>query len=85
MVLASSAGALNNGPEAAVGDAVYAGGGSFDGTVNAFIPGLSGRLVAGDAFENGFGFGLGVLLRNVGLLGVRSAGPLKLGAGGCVS
>ena len=33
------------GPDAAVGEAVYAGGGSFEGTVKAFMPGLSGRLV----------------------------------------
>lgn len=29
------------GPEAMVGDGVYAGGGSFDGTVKAFMPGRS--------------------------------------------
>lgn len=32
------------GPEAAVGEGVYAGGGSFDGTVKAFIPGRSFRI-----------------------------------------
>lgn len=30
-----------------MGEGVYAGGGSLDGTVKAFIPGRSGRLVAG--------------------------------------
>jgi hypothetical protein len=30
----------------------YAGGGSFDGTVKAFIPGRSGRLVAGEGLES---------------------------------
>jgi hypothetical protein len=40
-----------------LGDGVYAGGGSFDGTVNAFIPGLSGLLV-GFVVANGFGLGL---------------------------
>ena len=43
------------GPDWAVGEGVYAGGGSFEGTVNAFIPGLSGRLVAGDGFASGLG------------------------------
>lgn len=45
----------NDGAEPSTGDGVYAGGGSLDGTVNAFIPGLSGRLVAGEGFESGFG------------------------------
>lgn len=48
------------GPVAVEGEGVYAGGGSFDGTVNAFIPGLSGRLVAGDGFD----IGLTLLLRS---------------------
>lgn len=43
------------GPDAEVGDGVYAGGGSFDGTVNAFIPGRSGRRVAGEGFVRGLG------------------------------
>lgn len=47
----------NDGAETSTGDGEYAGGGSFDGTVNAFMPGLSGRLVAGDGFESGFGLG----------------------------
>ena len=47
------------GPEAAFGEGVYAGGGSFEGTVNAFMPGRSGRLVAGEGFVRG----LGLLLR----------------------
>lgn len=38
-------GATYVGPEDVVGEAVYAGGGSLEGTVKAFIPGLSGRLV----------------------------------------
>lgn len=79
---ASSAGAaVKVGPEAVVGEAVYAGGGSFDGTVKAFIPGRSGRLVAGEGFASGFG--LGVLLRiAAALLGASSAGPRKPGAAG---
>jgi hypothetical protein len=48
-------------PGVVVGAGVYAGGGSLEGTVKAFIPGRSGRRVAGDGFEKGFGFGLGVL------------------------
>lgn len=43
------------GPESAVGDGVYAGGGSFDGTVNAFMPGRSGRRVAGERFADRLG------------------------------
>lgn len=43
---------------AASGAGVYAGGGSFEGVVNAFMPGRSGRRVAGDdepkgLFDNG--------------------------------
>jgi hypothetical protein len=45
------------GPDAVVGEAVYAGGGSFDGTVKAFMPALSGRLV-GSAATNGLGEGI---------------------------
>jgi hypothetical protein len=65
------------GPLAAVGDGVYAGGGSLEGTVNAFIPGRSGLLVAGEGLESGFG--LGLLLDRVlaCVSGVKSAGPLK--------
>lgn len=46
----SYAGAVGGrvGPDAAVGEAVYAGGGSLEGTVKAFMPGRSGRLVGGD-------------------------------------
>lgn len=39
------------GPDAGVGSAEYAGGGSFEGTVNAFIPGRSGRLVGAVGFD----------------------------------
>jgi hypothetical protein len=67
------------GPDAAVGDAVYAGGGSFEGTVNAFIPGRSGRLVAGDGLVSGLGFLPG--MSPVFML--KSTGPLKLGVAGC--
>ena len=76
------------GPEAAFGEGVYAGGGSFEGTVNAFIPGRSGRLVAGE----GFARGLGLLLRfsfpprlispKLVFRLFRSAGPLNLGTSG---
>jgi hypothetical protein len=69
------------GPNAIVGDSVYVGGGSFEGTVKEFTPGRSGRLVAGEGFARGLGLGL---LREAGVLSVvRSAGPLKLGAAGC--
>jgi hypothetical protein len=71
------------GPEAAVGDGVYAGGGSFEGTVKAFMPGRSGRLVAGDGFLSGLVLGLGLLREAAVLSGARSAGPRKLGAAGC--
>lgn len=46
------------GPEVVVGTVVYAGGGSFDGTVKAFIPGLSGLLVGPEGCRKGFGEGL---------------------------
>lgn len=75
---ASSDGAPRVGPDAAVGEGVYAGGGSLEGTVNAFMPGRSGRLVAGD----GFARGLGLLRGGSVLTGARSTGPLKLGAAG---
>jgi hypothetical protein len=68
------------GPDAAVGDRVYAGGGSFEGTVKAFIPGRSGRRVAGDGFVRGLG-----LLREPTSLGenrFKSAGPRKVGVAG---
>jgi len=76
------------GPDAAVGDGVYAGGGSLDGTVKAFIPGRSGRRVAGDGFVRGLG-----LLRDptsLGEKGFRSAGPRNVGVvgvcrSGCVA
>ena len=70
------------GPDAAVGDGVYAGGGSLDGTVKAFIPGRSGRRVAGDGLARGLG-----LLReptSSGENGFRSAGPRKVGVVGVV-
>lgn len=67
------------GPDAAVGDGVYAGGGSFEGTVKAFIPGRSGRRVGGDGFVRGLG-----LLRptSLGENGFKSAGPRKVGVVG---
>ena len=46
-----------DGPVGLTGDGEYAGGGSFDGTVKAFMPGLSGRRVAGEGFDSGFGLG----------------------------
>jgi hypothetical protein len=46
---------VKDGPDADVGDGVYAGGGSLEGTVNAFIPGRSGRRVAGEGFVSGLG------------------------------
>lgn len=69
------------GPDAEVGDGVYAGGGSLDGTVNAFIPGRSGRRVAGEGFASGLGLLLPIPLgcndegisegpRNEGVAGV---------------
>lgn len=70
------------GPDADVGDGVYAGGGSLDGTVKAFMPGRSGRRVAGEGFESG----LGLLLpmppgcRVAG----RSEGPKNVGVVGVV-
>jgi len=70
-------------PDAAVGDGVYAGGGSFDGTVKAFMPGRSGRRVAGEGFVRGLG-----LLREASSLrakGFRSAGPRKVGLVGVES
>lgn len=65
------------GPVAVVGFSLYAGGGSFDGTVNAFMPGRSGRRVAG----LGFAIGLGLVLLK-GFPGFRSAGPRKVGVVG---
>jgi len=68
------------GPDAAVGVGSYAGGGSFDGTVKAFMPGLSGRLVGGLGFVRGLG-----LLRGISLVwaaAASSAGPLKLDVAG---
>ena len=66
-----------------MGDGVYAGGGSLEGTVKASMPGLSGRLVAGEGFLRGFVLGLGLLRANVVSIETRSAGPRKLGAAGC--
>jgi hypothetical protein len=68
------------GPDAAVGEGVYAGGGSLDGTVKAFIPGRSGRRVAGDGFVRGL-----ALLRDASSFGekaFKSAGPRKVGVAG---
>ena len=68
---------------------MYAGGGSFEGTVNAFIPGRSGRLVGGEGLARGLG--LGLLERGASFTprlwklvfrALRSAGPLKLGTAG---
>lgn len=70
-------GTTSVGPVAVVGFSLYAGGGSFEGTVKAFMPGRSGRLVAGLGFAIGFGL---VLLR--GFEGIRSAGPRKAGVVG---
>ncbi len=69
------------GPDPAVGDGVYAGGGSFDGTVKAFMPGRSGRLVAGDGFVRG----LGLRLEASSVCDnwfIRSAGPRNVGVAG---
>lgn len=71
---------MNIRPVTAVGDGEYAGGGAFEGTVKAFIPGRSGRRVAGDGLVRGLR-----LLRGISLLwgkGFRSTGPLDLGAVG---
>lgn len=70
--VASSGGCcgVNIGPE-------YAGGGASEGTVKAFIPGRSGRRVAGDGLVRRLVF------RGMSLLwgkGFRSSGPLDLGA-----
>ena len=71
-------GGMNVGPEEAVGEAVYAGGGSLEGTVKAFMPGLSGRLVGPEGPE-GLLSGLG-LLRGAMLLEEKGFRPLE-GAG----
>lgn len=70
------------GPDCTVGEGVYAGGGSFEGTVNAFIPGRSGRLVAGAWLAKGLG-----LLRDAesslsDAPRPMSPGPLKVGVAG---
>jgi hypothetical protein len=77
--VASSGGywGVNIRPVAAVGDSEYAGGGAFEGTVKAFMPGRSGCRVAVDGLVRGLG-----LLRGVSLLkgkGFRSTGPLNEG------
>lgn len=78
---ASSEGAAPRvGPDAEVGDGVYAGGGSFEGTVKAFMPGRFGRRVAGDGLVRGLGD-----LRGASMAcnkAASSAGPLKPGVGG---
>lgn len=51
---AEEPGSSNDCAVASTGDGVYAGGGSFEGTVKAFMPGRSGRLVAGEGFWKGF-------------------------------
>lgn len=65
-------GTTSVGPVVVVGLSVYAGGGSLEGTVNAFMPGLSGRRVAGEGFVSGFG--LGVRCLDVLLKGLRGLG-----------
>lgn len=69
------------GPDAEFGASVYAGGGSLEGTVKAFMPTRSGRRVAGEGFVSGLGLlrpgckelGIPVLSvgpRNEGVVGV---------------
>lgn len=77
--IASSSGCwgVNIRPVVAVGDSEYIGGGWFEGTVKAFMPGRSGRRVAINGLVRGPG-----LLRGVSLLkekGFRSTGPLNTG------
>jgi len=51
--------------------------------VKAFMPGRSGRRVAGDGFESGLGLTLLLLLPMFSAVdGLRSAAPLELCAGG---
>ena len=77
LVASSEDVSLRVGPDANVGDAVYAGGGSFEGTVKAFMPGRSGRRVAGEGLVRGQGLLLvASLVRNEA---PRPAGPLRLG------
>lgn len=47
-------GSLITGPEAAVGEGEYAGGGSLEGTVNAFIPGRSSWQLVIIRFLHGY-------------------------------
>ena len=75
--VASSGGCwgVNIGP--VVGHDEYAGGGWFEGTVKAFMPGRSGRRVAVDGLVRGLR-----LLRGVSLLkekGFRLTGPRYAG------
>jgi hypothetical protein len=51
---ADAPGSSNDCAVASTGEGVYAGGGSFEGTVKAFMPGRLGRLVAGDGLLKGF-------------------------------
>ena len=51
--------------------------------MNAFIPGRSGRLVAGEGFESGLGLTLLLLPAMFSAVdGLRSAAPLELWVGG---
>lgn len=69
------------GPDWTVGDGVYAGGGSFEGTVKAFMPGLSGRLVAGEGLASGLGL-LRLEASSLSAKGFMSPGPLNVGVVG---
>jgi hypothetical protein len=60
-------------PVAVVEEGVYAGGGSLEGTVKAFMPGRSGRLVAGEGFVSGLGLLRACSLSRSPIL--SSAGP----------
>lgn len=61
---------------------MYAGGGSLDGTVNAFMPGRSGRLVAAEGLVRGFEFLLADDWPIERGKGRKSTGPLKVGDAG---
>lgn len=70
------------GPDWTVGEGVYAGGGSFEGTVKAFMPGRSGRLVAGEGLVRGLGL-LRLTASSLSANGLPiSPGPLNVGVVG---